>query len=207
MAKIGKVIADTADVISDAIRNFSDSGKAGKAVSTVYDKVARPVGRTIRDKGLKVGASGLENLADSVDFIRRNKDTIKNIGSNLGEGTVREVSTLGKAAFGLVELGERANILESSMDNLGKSMVGIKFTAGAKLGLLPMAAGVGLIAGAKDSIQNRQGRNDGQARGITPSMTNPYSMSQQMAYSQIGHSFADNAGADGDLVRAISNMR
>lgn len=207
MAKIGQVITDIGDILSDGIRKFSESGVAGKATSKVYNKVVKPVGKTMGNIGLKAGASGLETTADTVDFFRRNKDTIKQVGSDLLSGTANEIGTLGKAAFGLVELGERAHILESTAGDLGKSLVGLKFTKQAKLGMLPLAAGVGLLGGAKGSIQNRQGRNDGQTYSPTPSMTTPYSLSQQMAYSQIGHSFADNAGADGDLVRAISNMR
>jgi hypothetical protein len=207
MAKIGQAITDIGDIISDGIRRFADSGIAGKATSAAYNKVIKPIGRAIGNTGLKVGASGLETTAEGVDFFRRNKNTIKKVGTDLLTGTANEVGTLGKAAFGAVELMERAGILESTAGDLGKSLVGLKFSKEAKLAMLPLAAGIGLVGGAKESIQNRQGRNDGQLYGITPSMTNPYSMSQQMAYSQIGHSFADNAGADGDLVRAISNMR
>jgi hypothetical protein len=38
-------------------------------------------------------------------------------------------------------------------------------------------------------------------------MSTPYQLSEQMAYSSHGRSFADNAGATGDLVFALNNMR
>ena len=101
---------------------------------------------------------------------------------------------------------KKVGILETT-DNLGQSLIGLKFTKGAKLGMLPLAAAVGTVQGTRDHLTNRQGRNDGQTYSVTPSISNPYELSQQLAYSQAGRSFSHNAGADGDLVRAISGMR
>ena len=205
MAKIGEAIEWMGDFISDSIRTFTSSNFAKNTAEFGY-KAAKSVGKAGFDAGLKVGAAGMETLADSVDFIRRNKDTIKNVSSKMANGVLDEVGTVGRAAAGLFELGEKAHIIERT-SNLDTTLIGLKVTKGAKFGMLPLAAGVGLIAGGKDSLENRQGRNDGQVRTPTAAMNNPYDISQQMAYSQMGRSFADNAGADGDLVRAISNMR
>ena len=75
-------------------------------------------------------------------------------------------------------------------------------------------AAVGLIdtgmQGSRDVkqyIDSRQGQNDGQIYRPTPQISTPYQLSQQMAYSSHGRSFADNAGATGDLVFALNNMR
>ena len=73
-----------------------------------------------------------------------------------------------------------------------------------------IAVGSTAMAGgreAKQYLDNRTGSNDGQLYSSTPRISTPYQLSQQMAYSSHGQSFADNAGATGDLVFALNNMR
>ena len=207
MAKIGKVITDIGDIMSDAINRFADAGYGGKAVKAFHDKITRPVGKAAGNTALKAGAVGMSGAAETVDFFRRNKDKIISGTKTFAGGVGREVGTLTRAGFGAIELLERAHIIESTAGDLGKSLVGYKLTAGAKLGLLPIAALAMTPGAARDSLERRQGRNDGRTYSVTPSMTNPYEISQQIAYSQMGQSFANNAGADGDLIRAISGMR
>lgn len=210
MAKIGEAIESIGDFIANSVRRATSSDFAKDATFTIYDKVVRKAGKAVGNTALKVGASTMKTAANTVDGIRNNKEAYKKVGkaiANFGGETVKEASTFVHAGAGAIEVAKKMGILESTMGNLDKSLVGIKFTAGAKFALLPAAAAVGAIGGTKDYMTNRQGRNDGQTYQTTPSMTNPYEISQQMAYSQSGRSFSQNAGADGDLVRAISNMR
>ena len=210
MAKgIGKAIEGIGDLLSNTIRTVTDSNLTKNATSTFYDKVIRRGAKAAGNAGLKVGASGMKMAGDTAEHIRNNKEAYAKIGKSFakfGADTVREANTFAQAGVGAMEMLKKAGILETT-DDLGKSLIGLKFTAGAKVALLPAAAAVGVIGGTKDHLTNREGRNDGQTYSITPSMSNPYELSQQIAYSQSGRSFSQNAGADGDLVRALSNMR
>ena len=90
---------------------------------------------------------------------------------------------------------------------LDKSLIGRSFN---KRGLALVAVGATAVQGGKATaqyVQDRQGSNDGQLYRPTTQMSTPYQLSQQMATSPQGRSFADNAGATGDLVFALNNMR
>ena len=204
MAGIGKAIAEFGDALSNTIRNAFNSN----TVKNASKKIGKAIGHTPKFLGntaLKAGATASVVAADGVEIGKKvGKTALK-----FGLGTIKEGNELVHAGAGMVELLEKAHILESVNGNLGKSMVGYKLTAGAKLGLLPIGLLAGAIGGTKDYMTSeaRQGRNDGMIRRPTPAATNPYELAQSMAYSQAGRSYADNAGADADLARAISGMR
>lgn len=210
----GKAITKIGDDLSSGINKIVDGKYAGKALHSAYDNIVRPTGKAGFNIGLKVGASGLKATANVVDHVRNNADNYKEAGKSIlrfgkkvGGDALKEGNELVHAGFGAFEMLERMRIIESTGGDLGKSLIGYKFTPGGKALAMGVALGSGLISSGKDYLNNRQGRHDGQTHNITPSMTNPYQMSQQIAYSQTGHSYADNAGADGDLIRALSNMR
>ena len=204
MAGIGKAIAEFGDALSNTIRNAFNSN----TVKNASKKIGKAIGHTPKFLGntaLKAGATASVVAADGVEIGKKvGKTALK-----FGLGTLKEGNELVHAAAGAVEMLEKAHIIESVNGNLGKSMIGYKFTAGAKLGLLPVGLLAGAIGGTKDYMTSeaRQGRNDGMIRRPTPAATNPYELAQSMAYSQSGRSYADNAGADADLARAISGMR
>lgn len=206
MANVGKAILKFGDVLSNTVRNTFES----KPVSVLKNTIGKAVGSAPRVAGnaaLKAGATTLEATADTVDHFRRNKDTYKKIGKAFGKfggDTLKEGNELLHAGAGMVELMERAKLIETTGGNLGKSMIGYKFTAKAKLGLLPIGLMAGAIGGTKSYLtEGREGRNDGRTYRPTPTMQNPYEVSQAIAYSQSGASYADNAGADSDLIRSI----
>jgi hypothetical protein len=206
---IGKAIENIGDLLSNTVRRVTDGDFAKNATSAFYDKVVRKVGKAAGNATLKAGAGTTKAAAETVDHFRRNKENYKNVGkafAKFGGDTVKEANTVFQAGVGAMEMLKKVGILETT-DNLGQSLIGIKFTKGAKLGMLPLAAAVGTMQGTRDHLTNRQGRNDGQTYSVTPSTSNPYELSQQLAYSQAGRSFSHNAGADGDLIRAISGMR
>jgi hypothetical protein len=210
----GKAITKIGDATADSIRNITNKGYAGDAVEKLYDKVVRPVGKKAFDTSLKVGASTLEDVANVVDHVRNHAGDYKRTGKAvLGFGkkvagdAVKEGNELVHAAYGAAELLERMHIITDTGGDFSKSLLGYKFTPGAKWGAVAIALGAGAVDSTKDYMTNRTGRNDGRTYGVTPSMTNPYQLSQQVAYSQMGQSFSNNAGADGDLIRALSNMR
>ena len=212
---VGKAFTKLGDAASDTINRAVDGRYAGRALHTAYDKIVRPVGKTAFNSSLKVGASTMETVADTVDHIRRNKDNYKRtgqailgFGKKVGGDALKEGNEFVHAAYGFAELLERMKIIENTKGDLGKSLIGYKFTPGAKWAAMGVALGIGAVDSTKDYLTTgREGRNDGRTYSVTPSMTNPYELSQQVAYSQMGQSFANNAGADGDLIRALSNMR
>lgn len=202
---IGKAIEDFSDMINRSIHNFNNSGAASK-ISEKVTKGAIKVGKTGFNIGLKGASAGLSATANTVDHFRQNKDIYKRIGKSMakfGGDTVKEGNEIVQAGFGAVELLERTGILQNTKGDFSKSMIGYKLSPGAKLGLLPVGLLAGSVGATKDYMTSREGRNDGRTYRPTPSMTNPYDLSQSLAYSKSGRSYDDNAGADSDLIRSI----
>ena len=195
------------DTINDGIRAVANSGVIGDTVGKAT-RVGLNVGKTAGNIGFKVGATGINTGLKGANFIKDNYKEIGKAFANVGKDAAQEANTIAQAG---VAMGER---LVKSIDRnllkpapLSKSLIGR--SANAK-GIALVAAGSMAMQGARDTkqyIQDRQGRNDGQLYRPTPSMSTPYQLSEQMAYSSHGNSFADNAGATGDLVFALNNMR
>ena len=197
------------------VRNsFDDIHKSniiGKTTSKIYDKVVRPTGRAIGNTSLKVGANTLKTTADTVDHFRRNGDKYKRIGKgimNFGEDTITEAargaSILGQAGLNVLSGIEKMGLVERAP--LSSSLIGWRATGKGRLALTAGALAIGAGTATKDYAESRVGRNDGQLRRPTPAMSNPYDLANQMAYSQSGQSYANNAGATGDLVFALDNL-
>ena len=89
----------------------------------------------------------------------------------------------------------------------GESLLKRQFTKPGVALVLGGGLAVGTAKASKDYLNSRTGQHDGQIHRVTPTISNPYDLSSQMAYSPIGQSFANNAGADGDLALALSKMR
>ena len=195
------------DTINDGIRAVANSGIIGDTVGKAT-RVGLNVGKTVGNVGFKVGATGINTGLKGANFIKDNYKEIGKAFANVGKDAAQEANTIAQAG---VAMGER---LVKSIDRnllkpapLSKSLIGR--SANAK-GIALVAAGSMAMQGARDTkqyIQDRQGRNDGQLYRPTPSMSTPYQLSEQMAYSSHGNSYADNAGATGDLVFALNNMR
>ena len=130
-------------------------------------------------------------------------------------GAINEAETLGRAAIGAVKKTDDFLLKTKLMKKTGldESLIGRKATK-AGVGL---AFGGAVLAGSMDVLNpasknhflaNRQGQHDGQITTIGTDFNTPYGVSQQMAYgSSIGQSFANNAGADGDLALALSKFK
>ncbi len=196
------------------VRNSMDDihDYAAKMAPKAYNKVVKPVGKAAFDTSLKVGANTLETTANTVDHFRRNKDTYKkigkgilNVGENIAMGTAREASIWAQAGLNVLGGLEKLKLIERAP--LSKSLIGWKMTGRGKLAFTAGALAVGSVGATKDYTESRIGRNDGQLYRPTPTMSNPYDLSSQMAYSQGGQSYANNAGATGDLVFALNNLR
>ena len=184
------------DTINDGIRNIAKSGTIPKVVGKTT-RIGLNTGKRVGKAGFTVGMFGLNTGLDAANFVKDNYKSIFNAVTD-------EAGTFTRAAGGALELFDRTFLKEAP---LSKSLIGRSFN---KRGLALMA-GVALASGTtsatKDYIQSRQGYNDGQIYRPTPQMSTPYMLSQQMAYSQHGRSFADNAGATGDLVFALNDSR
>lgn len=196
------------------VRNSMDDihDYAVKMAPKAYNKVVKPVGKAAFDTSLKVGANTLETTANTVDHFRRNKDTYKKIGKsmlntadNIAMGTAREAGIWAQAGVNALGGLKKLGLVEKT--TLDKSMIGWKFTKRGKAAMTAGALLVGSVGATKDYTESRIGRNDGQLYKPTPTISNPYDLSSQMAYSSIGQSYANNAGATGDLVFALNNLR
>ena len=197
--------------IRNSFDDFQKRGIAGKAGKGLYNKIIKPVGHMAEDTVLKVGANTLEGTAKTVDHFRRNGDKYKKVGKGLlgfTEDTAfeaaRGVGIMGQAGLNVLSGIEKMGLVERAP--LSTSLIGWKATRRGKLALAAGALAIGAGTATKDYTESRVGRNDGQLYRPTPTMTSPYELANQMAYSQGGQSFANNAGATGDLVFALDNL-
>lgn len=214
---IGKAVEGVGNMVQNAGKALYDTKLHEKIALTATRRVVKPVGKVAGNSILKAGAhaaefaSKVDDMIEATDFEQIGKsmtNKAKKVGKAVGgfaknragdaaQGANKVVNALG----GMVETAEKLKLLKKV--DFDKSMIGYKLTPGG----MAVAAGGGLIAstigGTKDYLGQRQGRNDGQTYSVTPSMVNPYTISQQMAYSQTGRSYADNAGADPGLAAAI----
>lgn len=195
------------DTINDGIRAVANSGVIGDTVGKAT-RIGLNVGKAAGNVGFKVGAAGINTGLKGANFIKDNYEEIGKAFATVGKGAAQEANTIAQAS---AAMGERVvkgidkHLLKPAP--FTKSLIGRSFN---KKGVALVAGGMMVMQGARDTkqyIEDRQGRNDGQLYRPTPQMSTPYMLSEQMAYSQHGRSFADNAGATGDLVFALNNMR
>ena len=198
-----KFVRNSMDDIHDAVV---------KGAPKLYNKILKPIGKAGFETTMKGTAAGLEATANTVDHFRRNGDNYKRIGKRMlefGEDTLTDAAReAGIWAQGMANLAggmEKLGLVERAP--LTRSLIGWKMTGRGKLAFTAGAIAVGTVTGAKDHMESRIGTNDGQLYRPTPTMRNPYDLSSQMAYSQGGQSYANNAGATGDLVFALNNLR
>ena len=203
----GSFVNRLSDTINDGIRAAANSGIIGDTVGKAT-RVGLNVGKAAGNIGLKVGATGINTGLKGANFIKDNYKEIGKSFASVGKGVAQEANTIAQAG---VYIGEQVvkgidkHLLKPAP--FTKSLIGRSFN---KKGVALVAGGMMAMQGARDTkqyIEDRQGRNDGQLYRPTPQMSTPYMLSEQMAYSQHGRSFADNAGATGDLVFALNNMR
>ena len=199
----GSFVNKLSDAINDGIRSVSNS----RIIPNMVGKTTRlglDVGKTAGNAAFKVGAFGINTGLGAANFIKDNFDEIKDGAVKIGKAVGKEGQEWGLAGINAIGLFDRTFMTST---DYGRSIIGRKFN---KKGLALMAIGATALQGGKEVKQylsDRTGTNDGQIYRPTPQMSTPYQLSEQMAYSQHGRSFADNAGATGDLVFALNNMR
>ena len=197
-------VDDLAEGINAGIRAFTDSRVLPKAVGKAT-RVGLNVGKPIANTGFKVGMGVINKGLDSANFIKDNREAIGKGLKAFGKSVVGEANEIAQAGAGVIELVDRSPFLKKVP--LKESLIGRSVT---KPGVA-LAFGVSLAMGTgeatKDYINDRQGQNDGRLYGTTPQLSTPYQLSEQMAYSSLGRSFVSNGGADGDLVRALYDMK
>lgn len=196
-------VTKLSDNINDGIRAFANSGIPGKVVGTATAGGLK-VGKAVGNVGFKVGMGAINKGLDGVNFVLDNQESIKKGLKYMGKDVLNEANVWTQAGFGMIEKFDNTFLKKAP---LTKSLIGRSFN---KRGLALATTGalvIGTGQGASQYLQDRQGSNDGQLYTPTARMSTPYQLSEQMAYSQHGRSFADNAGATGDLVFALNNMR
>ena len=197
-------VDDLAEGINAGIRAFTDSRVLPNAVGKAT-RFGLNVGKPIANTGFKVGMGVINKGLDSANFIKDNREAIGKGLKTFGKSVVGEANEIAQAGAGVIELVDRSPFLKKVP--LKESLIGRSVT---KPGVA-LAFGVSLAMGTgeatKDYIDNRQGQNDGRLYGTTPQLSTPYQLSEQMAYSSLGRSFVSNGGADGDLVKALYDMK
>lgn len=204
-----------ANAIGKATNAIVNSKIIPNAAAGAY-RMASNIGKAVFNVGLKGTASTMNTTANVVQGVRNNKETIKKVGSAIFTGATRTVGeaakfaghegiTLAQAGVNAVKMLPKLGLVKEVP--LDKSLIGWKLTGRGKALLF---GGALLVNGAKETkdylSEGRTGRNDGQLHRLTPAMTNPYEIANQMAGTQIGQSFANNAGATGDLVFALDRL-
>ena len=215
-SKLGNKIDD----VGKAIGKMVEDGTA----SEIGSKIGKVLGKGLEvgvGAGVNIGAKGvnaglgtintvMEQVLDEDSLTRKVGKGLLWTGKKVGGGVAKEAYKTANAGVNgakkVYDLSIKAGLLKRV--GVDKSLVGHELTKRGKAAV----TGVALIASAatasKDYLTHgREGRNDGQTYRLTPTMTNPYDVANQMASTQIGQSFANNAGADGDLVKAVHNMR
>ena len=196
-------VDDLAEGLNKGIREIVDSEIIPKAVGKAT-RGGIKVGKAVGNVGFKAGMGVLNKGLGAANFIKDHHDEIYDTAKAMGKGIVKEANEWGQAGIGIAGRLERSLLTDAPLD---RSIFGKKFN---KRGIALIAVGSTLMQGGKDVKQymdDRQGTNDGQLYKPTTQMSTPYQLSEQMAYSSHGRSFADNAGATGDLVFALNNMR
>ena len=208
-SKIGSTIGDTIGKVGTKAFDIGYSATKFGANKTIEGGAKAATYAIKHEDEIKAAGQAVINKAKGFNPKQIGQAAWDGIPGKTVRGVGREAGTWGLAAVNGIEktdkLLQKAHIWKKT--DLDDSLIGRKFTGG---GVALFAAGAMAInagSGAKGALDRRQGRNDGRIHRITPSMTDPYNLASQMASTQIGQSFANNAGADGDLVRAVHNMR
>ena len=215
-SKLGNKIDDVGKAIGKMVEDGTAS-EIGSKIGKVLGKgleVGVGAGVNIGAKGVNAGLGTINTVMEQVldeDSLTRKVGkgllwTGKKVGGGVAKETYKTVNAGVNGAKKAYDLSIKAGLLKRT--GFDTSLVGHSLTKRGKAAV----TGVALIASAatasKDYLAHgREGRNDGQTYRLTPTMTNPYDVANQMASTQIGQSFANNAGADGDLVKAVHNMR
>ncbi len=196
-------VTDLSDSINKGIRAFANSDTVSNVSSKVF-RTGLDAGKKVGNAAFTVGVGGINKVLGGANFIKDNREAIGNMAKRVGKGALLEANEFTQAGFGAIQKFDDWFLTEAPLD---RSIIRRKFN---KRGLALMAVGMTAMQGGRDVkeyVDNRQGSNDGQLYTPTTRMSTPYTLSEQMAYSQHGRSFADNAGATGDLVFALNNMR
>lgn len=196
-------VDDISNALNKGIRAVADSEIIPKTVGKAT-RVGLNVGKTAGNVGFKVGTTAINKTLDGANFIKDNRKAIGRTLKGIGSGIMDEASDWANAAGGAAQKFDDWFLKPTTID---KSLIKRSFN---KKGLALVAVGATAVQGGKATaqyVQDRQGQNDGQLYKPTTQMSTPYMLSEQMAYSSHGRSFADNAGATGDLVFALNNMR
>lgn len=150
----------------------------------------KKLGKNAIDKGKKIGVSGIYGLEQEAEFVGDSMNLFKY--QLLGDAPIT------KAMFGhdntLSKGLSHFNLLKRS----DKSLLGVKATWKGMALAVPGALALGSPKAVKTFMDQRKGTNNGYLYTNTPMNT----------YGQaMGNSYANNAGATGDLVFALHNQR
>lgn len=196
-----------------------------KLIST-FSKGIFTVGKKVGDKGFKIAANASDKLVDGTvnEFKNSLKHGAKNIKDKTVAGSIKGVMNVGPEAefignsalyakavamgdapltssiFGnnssITKMAKKTALLKRTDENL----IGVKSTGLGKGLLIAGGLAVGTKEGIQDFSKSRVGVNDGRTYNNAPLING-------QTFSALGASYADNAGATGDLGFALHNQR
>lgn len=205
LSKLGPVIGRVVDASTKSV------------ISPVFGKAGEVLGKSLNVVGA-IGSEAVNGLS-SLNYrqIGKNiKNTGKSISASVGEAALDEVDHIGKgfSLFSKQLLGDApltTNYLgpDSRVTKLAKKtallkrdessiLLGVKATGLGTALAFPAALAAGTPKAANAFVDMYKGSNDGQLYTNAP--INTYGKA-------LGNSYADNAGATGDLVFALHNQR
>ena len=191
------------DALSDGVKTVAGSQKLRNAVKYT-SRTGAKVGKAVLNTGFTAGVKGATKGLDAATYVMEHGDEIKEGAARIGKAFAREGSEWAHAGVGAI--GKIVDTF-TTPTTLDKSLIGRKINKKGLAAVALIATGMEGTKDMKQYIDSRQGQNDGRIYNSTPTMSTPYQLSQQMAYSSHGNSYADNAGATGDLVFALNNSR
>ena len=207
--KIGGTIGDTIGKVGTKAFGIGYSATKFGVNKTIEGGAKAAIYTIKHEDEIKAAGQAVINKAKGFNPKQIGQAAWEGIPGKTVRGIGREAGTWGLAAVNGIEktdqFMQKMHIWKTT--DLDDSLIGRKFTAGGGALFFAGAMAINTGSGVKGALDRRQGRNDGRIHRVTPSMTDPYNLASQMASTQIGQSFANNAGADGDLVRAVHNMR
>ena len=148
------------------------------------------LGKTIKKKGKEIGASGAYGAMNEFELIGDSMNLIKH--QMLGDAPIT------KAMFGADNKLSKILSKTATIQRTDKNMLGYKFTGLGAAALVPASLVAGTPDAYKEFTDMYRGQSDGQLYTNAP--INTYGKA-------LGNSYANNAGATGDLVFALHNQR
>lgn len=185
------VVPGLAGLGSIAGKGAHKVAKLGLDAANKLSKVNyKEIGKQAWTTSKKIGSSGINQIGQEAQFVGDAGKYFKHAA--LGDAPI--TSAIFGEDHAIPKFFSHASVLKRS----DESLLGVKANWKGHALAVPAALAIGAPAAAREYLDMRRGQNDGQLYTNAP--VNTYGQA-------MGHSYANNAGATGDLVFALHNQR